>query len=54
MCCLINNGNNSHLKQVLQGQKTRAENYRVNTIYYDVKSCQIKKTIVNCTEVRSK
>ena len=51
MFCLINNRNNLHLKQVHPGQKTWAENY---TIVYDEKSCQVKTTLVNCTEVQLK
>ena len=53
MCNLISDVNNN-LKQILQGQNTQAEMDIGNTIEYDVKSYQVKMTIVNCTEVRQK
>ena len=47
MSYLKNNGNILHLKQALPGRKTRAGKNIGNTVAYDVKSCQVKITIVN-------
>ena len=49
---MSNNGNILHLKQVLPGGKSWAENDTGNTIAYDVKSRQFKTTIVNYTGLR--
>ena len=54
MCCLSNSRNNLYLKQVHPVQKTWSVKDMGNTIAYDVKSCQDKTTIVNCTEVQLK
>ena len=43
-----------HLRQIIQGWKTRAEIDIGNTIEYDVKSYQIKTTTVKCTKERQK
>ena len=53
-CFLTSNWNNLHLKQVLQGWKTRAEIDIGNTIEYDVKSYQVKVIILNCAYVQLK
>ena len=54
MCCLIINGNNSHLKQINQCQNTRAE---IDICKYYRVWCEIipsKTTIVNSMDVQLK
>ena len=42
------------LKQIRQGQNTQAEIDESKPIEYDVKSYQVKMTIVKCTKIRLK
>ena len=51
MCCLINNGNNLHLKKYARDERPDRKLIKVNTIEYDVKSWQVMTTIVNCIDV---
>ena len=54
MLCLRNNRNNLHLKQVFPVQNIWEENDMGINIEYDVKSCQVQKSMVNCTGVQLK
>ena len=49
-----NNGNILHLEQVRPVQNKLSENGIGNNIAYDVKSCQVKTTVVNYTEAQWK
>ena len=53
MCNLISDVNNKP-KINAQVWKTQSEIYIGNTIEYDVKSYQFKRTILKCTEVQLK
>ena len=52
MCNFSSDVYNTHKK--IQGRKTRAEIDIGNTIEYDVKSYQVKMTIIRCKNVRQK
>ena len=55
--CLIQqhqNGNNIHLNIYAKVEKPKRKCTQVNTIEYDVESCEVMKTIGNCTYVRLK
>ena len=41
-----------HLKQILHSRKTKAEIETGNTIEYDIKSYQVKKTIVKSANTK--
>ena len=41
-----------YLKQILQSLKTKAEIDTGNTIDYDIKSYQVKNTVVKITEIQ--
>ena len=42
-----------HLKQTLHSRKTYAENEKGNTVEFDVKSYQVKNTIVKSTNTKT-
>ena len=54
MWCLTSKRNNPHLKQVLPSLNNQSGIDLGNTTEYDVKSNQVKKTIVNDTDVQLK
>ena len=54
MLCFNNNGINLHLNMYAKVEIPERKLTQVNTIEYDVKSCQVILTIVNFTYVRLK
>ena len=52
--CKLNSDVNNTPNKILQGWKTLAEIDMGNTIEYDVKSYQVKTTVVKCTRVQLK